>query len=73
VPDARDIGDTLVARGIRLSVNGTVYAPRTRWKMFFNVLATVAEFEVDLLRMRTGQCSGLRTAAKRRALTGSDH
>src|SRR6266508_5987795 len=27
VPDARDIGDTLAARGIRLSLNGSIYDP----------------------------------------------
>jgi hypothetical protein len=25
VPDARDIGDTLVARGVRLSLGGSIY------------------------------------------------
>ena len=54
VPDARDIGDTLVARGVRLSLGGTVYDPGDPMsKMFFNMLAVFAEFEVDLLRMRT--------------------
>jgi DNA invertase Pin-like site-specific DNA recombinase len=27
VPDARDIGDSLVARGVRLSLGGTLYDP----------------------------------------------
>ena len=54
VPDARAIGDSLAARGIRLSLGGTVYDPNDPMgKMFFNILATFAEFEVDLLRMRT--------------------
>lgn len=54
VPDARDIGETLVAQGVRLSVGGTVYDPGDPVsKMFFNMLAVFAEFEVDLLRMRT--------------------
>jgi DNA invertase Pin-like site-specific DNA recombinase len=54
VPDARAIGDSLAARGVRLSVAGTVYDPHDPMgKMFFNILATFAEFEVDLLRMRT--------------------
>uniref|UniRef100_UPI002E26F222 recombinase family protein n=1 Tax=Actinomadura physcomitrii TaxID=2650748 RepID=UPI002E26F222 len=54
VPDARDIGDSLVARSGRLSLGGSLYAladPRS--KMFFSILATFAEFEVDLLRLRT--------------------
>jgi DNA invertase Pin-like site-specific DNA recombinase len=54
VPDARAIGDTLTAGGVRLSIGGTVYDPSDPMgKMFFNILATFAEFEVDLLRMRT--------------------
>src|SRR6202011_5609556 len=54
VPDARDIGDGLAARGIKLSLGGQVYDPADPMgKMFFNILATFAEFEVDLLRMRT--------------------
>jgi DNA invertase Pin-like site-specific DNA recombinase len=54
VPDARDIGDSLAARDIKLSLGGSVYDPTDPMgKMFFNILATFAEFEVDLLRMRT--------------------
>jgi DNA invertase Pin-like site-specific DNA recombinase len=54
VPDARDIGDSLVARGVRLSLGGTISDPADPMgKMFFNILATFAEFEVDLLRLRT--------------------
>jgi DNA invertase Pin-like site-specific DNA recombinase len=54
VPDARAIGDDLAARGIKLSLGGQVYDPTDPMgKMFFNILATFAEFEVDLLRMRT--------------------
>ena len=54
VPDARAIGDDLAGRGIRLSLGGQVYDPADPMgKMFFNILATFAEFEVDLLRMRT--------------------
>jgi DNA invertase Pin-like site-specific DNA recombinase len=54
VPDARAIGDDLAARGIKLSLVGQVYDPTDPMgKMFFNILATFAEFEVDLPRMRT--------------------
>lgn len=53
VPDARAIGDSLAARGVRLSLGGSVYDPTDPMgKCFFNIL-TFAEFEVDLLRMRT--------------------
>jgi len=54
VPDARAIGDSLSAAGVRLSIGGTVYDPvDPMGKMFFNILATFAEFKVDLLRLRT--------------------
>ena len=54
VPDARAIGDSLAAGGVRLSIGGAVYDPTDPMgRMFFNILATFAEFEVDLLRMRT--------------------
>ena len=54
MPDARDIGDSLAARGVRLSLGGIVYDPADPLgKLFFNILATFAEFEVDLLRLRT--------------------
>jgi DNA invertase Pin-like site-specific DNA recombinase len=54
VPDARAIGDSLVSRGVKLSLGGTIYDPADPMgKMFFNILATFAEFEVDLLRLRT--------------------
>ena len=41
-PDARHIGDSLVARGIKLSLGGTIYDPADPLgKMFFNILATL--------------------------------
>ncbi|CAI7974463.1 putative DNA-invertase from lambdoid prophage Rac [Frankia sp. Hr75.2] len=69
VPDARDIADSLAARGIRLSLGGTVYDPTDPMgKMFFNILATFAEFEVDLLRLRTRE--GMAVARARGKLRG---
>ncbi|MEV2226835.1 recombinase family protein [Nocardia vinacea] len=54
VPDAREIGDSLAARGVQLALGPSVYDPADPMgKMFFNILATFAEFEVDLLKMRT--------------------
>jgi DNA invertase Pin-like site-specific DNA recombinase len=50
VPDARHIADALVARGVTLAL-GKPADPMG--KMFFNILATFAEFEADLIRMRT--------------------
>lgn len=54
VPDAREIADTLQARGVKLALGSTLYDPGDPMgKMFFNVLATLAEFEGDLIRLRT--------------------
>lgn len=50
-------------RGVRLSLGGTIYAPADPLgKMFFNILATFAEFEVDLLRLRTREGMGVARA-----------
>src|SRR5882724_612167 len=69
VPDARAIGDDLAGRGIKLSLGGQVYDPADPMgKMFFNILATFAEFEVDLLRMRTRE--GMAVARARGKLRG---
>ena len=69
VPDARDIGDTLVARGVRLSLGGSIYDPADPMsKMFFTMLAVFAEFEADLLRMRTRE--GMAIARFRGRLKG---
>jgi DNA invertase Pin-like site-specific DNA recombinase len=54
VPDARAIADALQMRGVKLALGSSVHDPADPMgKMFFNILATFAEFEVDLLRMRT--------------------
>lgn len=54
VPDARDIADGLVRRGVRLAIGTSTYDPGDPMgKMFFNILATFAEFEADLIRLRT--------------------
>jgi DNA invertase Pin-like site-specific DNA recombinase len=69
VPDARDIGDALVARGVRLSLGGAIYDPGDPMsKMFFNMLAVFAEFEADLLKMRTRE--GMAIARSRGRLKG---
>ncbi len=69
VPETRGIGDGLAARGIRLSLGGQVYHPADPMgKMFFNILATFAEFEVDLLRMRTRE--GMAVARAKGRLRG---
>jgi DNA invertase Pin-like site-specific DNA recombinase len=54
VPDAREIADMLMARQVKLTLGATTYDPTDPMgKMFFNILATFAEFESDLIRMRT--------------------
>ncbi len=54
VSDARAIGDSLAERGVALVLGDAIYDPTDPMgKLFFNILATFAEFEVDLLRMRT--------------------
>jgi DNA invertase Pin-like site-specific DNA recombinase len=69
VPDARDIGDTLVQRGVRLSLGGSVYDPGDPMsKMFFDMLAVFAEFEADILKMRTRE--GMAVARAKGKLKG---
>ena len=69
VPDARQIGDALVERDVKLSLGGTLYDPADPMgKMFFNILATFAEFEVDLLKMRTRE--GMAVARSKGKLKG---
>jgi DNA invertase Pin-like site-specific DNA recombinase len=54
VPDARAIADELAQRGVKLALGASVHDPTDPMgKMFFNILATFAEFEADLIRMRT--------------------
>ena len=54
VPDARAIGDELARKGVKLQIASSVHDPHDPMgKLFFNILATFAEFESDLIRMRT--------------------
>jgi DNA invertase Pin-like site-specific DNA recombinase len=69
VPDARDIADSLAARGVKLALGASVYDPADPMgKMFFNILATFAEFEADLIRLRTRE--GMAIARARGRLRG---
>ena len=69
VPDARAIADQLSAKGARLALGRTVYDPTDPMgKMFFNILATFAEFEADLIRMRTRE--GMAVARAKGKLRG---
>lgn len=54
VLDARAIADMLAAQGVSLALGSSVYDPADPMgKMFFNILANFAEFEADLIRLRT--------------------
>ena len=53
IPDARDIADQLTAAGVKFNYGGVIHPADPMGKMFFNILAIFAEFEVDLLRLRT--------------------
>ena len=69
VPDARTIADELVARGVKLALGPSIYDPADPMgKMFFNILATFAEFEGDLIRLRTRE--GMAIARARGKLRG---
>ncbi len=69
MPDARAIADALVARGVKLALGSSVYDPADPMgKMFFNILATFAEFEADLIRLRTRE--GMAIARARGRLRG---
>lgn len=69
LPDARAIADELTDRQVRLSLGGAVYDPSDAvGKLLFNVLAMIAEFESDLIRLRTRE--GMRVARANGRLKG---
>ncbi len=69
VPDARAIADQLRDRGVKLALGRALHDPADPMgKMFFNILATFAEFEADLIRMRTRE--GMAIARARGKLRG---
>ena len=69
VPDARAIVDQLSGKGVKLALGQTIYDPADPiGKMFFNILATFAEFEADLTRMRTRE--GMAVARAKGKLRG---
>ena len=69
VPDARAIAESLASRGIRLQLGPAVHDPTDPMgRLFFNILATFAEFEADLIRMRTRE--GMAVARAKGKLRG---
>ena len=69
LPDARDIVDELTSREVKLNLGGSIHDPSDPvGRLLFNVLAMVAEFESDLIRMRTRE--GMKVAKARGRLRG---
>jgi DNA invertase Pin-like site-specific DNA recombinase len=69
LPDARDIVDELTARDVKLSLGGSVHDPTDPvGRLLFNVLGMVAEFEADLIRLRTRE--GMKVAKAKGRLRG---
>ena len=69
LPDAREILDDLTRRAVQLSLGGSLHDPTDPvGRLLFNVLAMVAEFEADLIRLRTRE--GMRVAKAKGRLRG---
>jgi DNA invertase Pin-like site-specific DNA recombinase len=69
LPDAREILEDLTRREVKLSIGGSVHDPTDPvGRLLFNVLAMVAEFESDLIRLRTKE--GMRVAKAKGRLRG---
>ena len=69
LPDARDILDELTRRHVRLSRGGSIHDPTDPvGRLLFNMLAMVAEFEADLISMRTRE--GMKVAKAKGHLRG---
>ena len=69
LPDARDIAGELTEANVKLSNGGSVHDPDDPvGRLLFNVLAMIAEFESDLIRMRTRE--GMKVARAKGRLRG---
>ena len=69
LPDARKIIDDLTRRQVKLSLGGSLHDPTDPvGRLLFNVLAMVAEFESDLIRLRTRE--GMKVAKAKGRLRG---
>lgn len=69
VPDARAIADELTARAVKLNLGGSIHDPTDPiGRLLFNALAMIAEFEADLIRMRTRE--GMKVARAQGRLRG---
>jgi DNA invertase Pin-like site-specific DNA recombinase len=69
LPDARDILDELTKRSVKLSLGGSIHDPTDPvGRLLFNVVAMVAEFESDRIRLRTRE--GMKVAKANGRLRG---
>jgi DNA invertase Pin-like site-specific DNA recombinase len=67
--DARDIVEELTTAGVTLNMGGSVHDPHDPvGRLLFNVLGMIAEFESDLIRMRTRE--GMKVAKAKGRLRG---
>ena len=70
LPDARDIVEELTAAEVKLNIGGSLHDPYDPiGRLLFNVLAMIAEFESDLIRMRTRE--GMKVAKAKGRLRAS--
>ena len=69
LPDVRDIAGELTNAGVKLNIGGSLHDPGDPvGRLLFNVLAMIAEFESDLIRMRTRE--GMKVARAKGRLRG---
>jgi DNA invertase Pin-like site-specific DNA recombinase len=69
IRDAHAIAEELAAKGVALNLGGAKYDPTDPMgKLLFNVLAMIAEFEADFIRMRTRE--GIQVAKAKGKLRG---
>jgi DNA invertase Pin-like site-specific DNA recombinase len=69
LPDARAIAEELTSRQVKLALGTSVHDPNDPiGRLLFNVLAMVAEFEADLIRLRTRE--GMKVAKAKGRLRG---
>jgi len=67
--DARDLIEELTEAGVKLNIGGSVHDPLDPvGRLLFNVLGMIAEFESDLIRMRTRE--GMQVAKAKGRLRG---
>ena len=71
VPDARAIADLLRERGVKMALGRALYDPDDPMgKLFFNILATFAQFEADLIRNQMRTREGMAIARAKGKLSG---